>query len=75
MLGLMHTLNPALKAAIISGYYESADLTDVPLDSVVGVLRKPFSPKQLQGLLVKALHRKPLVPQPLTGAAVAHEER
>lgn len=62
VLGLMRVMNPELKAAIMSGYYDRSDLPEECLANVVGVLRKPFSTEQLGGLLDKALHCGPLAP-------------
>ena len=74
VLDLMRTLNPALKAVIMSGYYGSADLMEECFANVVGLLRKPFTMEQMGGLLKKALHCAPLPPFLLAGGAEMDEE-
>lgn len=74
VLDVMRALNPTLKAAIMSGYCDRTDLAADSLSKVVGMLRKPFSAEQLQGLLDKALHGEPLVPHALAGELAADEE-
>lgn len=74
LLDCMRILNPALKAAIMSGYYERADLTAESLAKVVGMLRKPFSADALRDLLDKALHSGPSASHSLVAEAEACEE-
>jgi two-component system cell cycle sensor histidine kinase/response regulator CckA len=74
VLDLMRVMNPQLKAAIMSGYYDHSDLPQECLDNVVGVLRKPFSTVQLHGLLDKALNCGPLDPHFMEKGLDADEE-